>query len=389
MALLDIWQDSREQLDGKHVQQIIAFAGLGRLHDGSAASGEFREFLSHIPSSFLSTYSAQCLSDKFDDNGLALQDIINEVGRRLEFNVTNGRYRGTSSGTGAYDGLWQSAKSWSIIIEVKTTDAYNINLDKVVDYRRNLIKLDSVAKDKSSVLVIVGRQDTGSLEAQIRGSRHAWDVRLISVDAMFRLLNLKENLEDPAIVAKIQHILIPQEFTKVDGIIDIAFSAAEDVQQEEEAITSDDAIIDDHKTKFTPVSFNQACAKRVGKHINVDLLRKSRATFMSADESVAVVCSVAREQKEKTSPLFWFAFHPYQAVVLGKSPKAYVAFGCGSEERIVLIPYAEFSDMLSSLWITERHGSHYWHVHIAIEGRRVLLRRKKGFDDIDVTAHML
>jgi len=34
------------------------------------------------------------------------------------------------------------------------------------------------------VLIVVGRQDTGELEAQIRGSRHAWDIRLISAEAL-------------------------------------------------------------------------------------------------------------------------------------------------------------------------------------------------------------
>ena len=53
MALVDLWMSSRDQLQGKQVQQIIAFAGDGKLRDGSQASSEFRDFLAVLPSSQL------------------------------------------------------------------------------------------------------------------------------------------------------------------------------------------------------------------------------------------------------------------------------------------------------------------------------------------------
>jgi hypothetical protein len=41
MALLDLWRNDRAQLTEKHVQQVIAFAGDGKLRDGSTACDEF------------------------------------------------------------------------------------------------------------------------------------------------------------------------------------------------------------------------------------------------------------------------------------------------------------------------------------------------------------
>src|SRR5207249_1917345 len=75
----------------------------------------------------------------------------------------------------------------------------------------------------------------GDLEAQIRGSRYGWNIRLISIDALVRLLRLKETVADPAILQKISGILVPREFTRVDGIIDLVFATAEDVRQEADA----------------------------------------------------------------------------------------------------------------------------------------------------------
>jgi hypothetical protein len=148
-------------------------------------------------------YADQCLNQSFTDSGLALQDIVNEIGARLGADITPGRYRGTLKHLG-FDGLWKFSNGHSIVIEVKTTDAYRIDLNTIADYRKALIENGNITKDTSSMLLIVGRQDTGDLEAQIRGSRYAWDIRIISVDALLRFLSIKEEVEDPQLI---------QEFT--------------------------------------------------------------------------------------------------------------------------------------------------------------------------------
>ncbi len=53
MALVDLWRTSRDQIAAKHVQQLVAFAGDGRLSDGSQASPEFRTYLAQVPSELL------------------------------------------------------------------------------------------------------------------------------------------------------------------------------------------------------------------------------------------------------------------------------------------------------------------------------------------------
>jgi hypothetical protein len=103
MALVDLWKSSPEQIRGKTVQQLLGFAGDGKLRDGKATSAEFREFLGHVPSDFLAEFANQCLESPFQDSGLALQDVINQVGKRLSFQIEHGRYRGTAGEVG-FDG---------------------------------------------------------------------------------------------------------------------------------------------------------------------------------------------------------------------------------------------------------------------------------------------
>jgi hypothetical protein len=206
MALVDLWSQTQLQLAGKHIQQIIAFAGDGKLRDGNAASNELRQFLSVVPSGVLRQYTSECLEGSFTDSGLALQEIVNQIGHRLGFSVEHGRYRGAQNAIG-FDGIWNLSDGRSIIIEVKTTDAYRIDLDTIAGYRGALKAAGKIEQDRSSMLIVVGRQDTGDLEAQIRGSRHAWDIRLISVDGLLRLMTLKEEVEDPRTLQKIHNII--------------------------------------------------------------------------------------------------------------------------------------------------------------------------------------
>jgi hypothetical protein len=84
MSLAGLRSISREQLEGMHVRQIIAFAGGGQLTDVGAGASEFREFLGLVPSEYLSRYAEECLSESFPGSGFALQDVVNQIGRRLE-----------------------------------------------------------------------------------------------------------------------------------------------------------------------------------------------------------------------------------------------------------------------------------------------------------------
>ena len=390
MPLLDIWAKSPDQLNDKQIHQLIAFAGSGKLLDESPCSVEFRSFLATVPSENLVTYSEQCLSQSFQDSGLALQDVVNEIGARLGAAVTFGRYRGNTKHTG-FDGLWEFASGQSIVIEVKTTDAYRIDLNTIAEYRRKLVADGKIAEANSSMLLVVGRQDTGDLEAQIRGSRHAWDIRIISVDALLRLMRIKEELEDPLIVQRIHSILIPREFTRLDAIADVLFSAAEEIKQDETPVEVQDESEGSKpdELKAPPVAFHESCVKRVQTKLSISLIKRSRAGYSSPDHTVALNCSVSKEHNPDTHPNYWFAFHPHQQVFLQKHKSSYVAFGCGTSKRLIVIPYEKFEPWLQSTWTTSKDDRTYWHVVIYRDGEKYTLRRKKGAKAVDLTPYLL
>ncbi|MFH1059594.1 MAG: hypothetical protein V1797_13065 [Pseudomonadota bacterium] len=390
MALLDIWKKTPDQLKDKQVQQLIAFAGAGKLLDGSECSLEFRSFLARVPSDELATYADQCLASSFPESGLALQDIVNEIGSRLGAEVTSGRYRGTKNQVG-FDGLWLFPNGHAIVAEVKTTDAYRIDLNTIANYRKNLIDGDNIAEAASSILLIVGRQDTGDLEAQIRGSRYAWNIRIISVEALRSLMLIKEEVEDPQIIRRIHSILIPREFTRLDEIADILFSTTEDIKQEVVAPESEISLSDKkQKTpKFTPVAFHDECVSVIQTYLHENLIKRSRAQYSTPDKSIVVNCAVSKEHNPEASPNYWFAFHPHQKESLENVPSSYVAFGCGSSKRVLLIPFQEFNNWLGGMWTTQSADRNYWHVVIYRKESNYFLHRKKGEKIIDLTAFLL
>jgi len=384
MPLSDIWLNSRDQLQDKHVQQIISFAGEGQLKDGSTASTEFRDFLSLVPPEFLLRYADQCLNESFPTSGLALQDIVNQIGRRLGFEVTDGRYRGSTSAIG-FDGIWRLPDGHCIVVEVKTTDAYRVDLGTIADYRRELANEDTIPQDKSSILIVVGRHDTGDLEAQVRGSRHAWDVRLISVDALARLMSVKQALEDPAIIARMHAILVPREFTKLDEIVEIVFTAAEEIKQEEIEPEEEEQ----ERESQPPAAFHNACVARIEKSMGQPLVKRTRATYLSADGKTAFTCAISRTYRKGGQDTYWFAFHPHQRQFLESAPSAYVAFGCGSENTVLLIPATEFFQWLPEMLTTESENRFYWHVNITKDEQGTVLHRKRGAEWINLGQFLL
>jgi hypothetical protein len=121
MPLSQFWKTAREAVLKMTIEQVVSSAGDGILLDQSPCSDEFRQYLNVAPIERLFDYSRHCLESSFNKSGLVLQDIVNEFGRRLDFEVENGLYQGKRNAVG-FDGIWRAKGEPDLIIEVKTTD---------------------------------------------------------------------------------------------------------------------------------------------------------------------------------------------------------------------------------------------------------------------------
>ncbi|MBA4159981.1 MAG: hypothetical protein H0X65_21310 [Gemmatimonadetes bacterium] len=93
---------------------------------------------------------------------------------------------------------------------------------------------------------------------------------------------------------------------------------------------------------------------RIEQFLNRMLMKRSRATFETADRSLALICAVSREHERGGVPSYWFAFHPHQRDFLAAAPEAHVAFGCGSPDAVLLISFGGLPEWLERVTTSGR-----------------------------------
>ena len=376
MPLLDLWATNPDVIEDMSIEQVVSTAGDGTLRDDNESSQELRQYLGQVSSELLTGYVEHCLTSSFSNSGFVLQDLVNELGRRLEYEVSDGRYRGTPNQIGN-DGLWRDPAGHAIIVEVKTSDTYRISLDKLVQYRDELAKASEIRPD-SSILIVVGRQDTGELEAQVRGSRHAWDIRIISVDALVSLIRLMESTEGSETGSKIRNLLVPREYTRLDEMVDIMFTTVRDVEAVAEADIADPDPTDettisdqgDNQWQFTDGKTLQAKREEIVAALNrresTKLVKKSRALYWSSDRQTRAAFTISKRYTKSGQSPYWYAYHPQWDEFLGEGRKSYIVLGCMDLPIAFAIPVETFRKNLDDLNVTVRPGSerHYWHIKI-------------------------
>lgn len=405
MPLLDIWKNSPHSVLNMNIQQILSMAGDGRLRDGSECATELREFFLEIDRETLKFYADYCLENSFEFSGFVLQDIINEVGRRFSFDVTHGLFRGRQNKNNA-DGVWRG-EDWAFIIEVKTTDAYTIDLDKIADYQTAYCTTEEALP--SSCLIVVGRQDTATLEDQVRGSRHNWEMRIVGVEALFEALALKELTEDKTLGGKLIDLLKPREFTRVDQILSAAFDFATDRGQAvENTIEGSEnlPIVAEPKAEFMPgeeeviekkrtiqsdrKSIEQLkvkIASQLKERFNVNLTRQ-RSLFESQPSGIRFSVAVSKSYPQKDK--YWFSCHIRQLSFLSEAKRGYFILACLDTQRAFSVPVSIMKKLNEGMLFTVPKGDltkKYYHVVIRQDNSRLFIYTHVDHSEHDITPY--
>lgn len=370
MPLLSFWKSDPRSVLSMSIEQIVGAGGDGKLRDFSECSDELRAFLREVPTEYLRRYAEHCLSDGFQKSGQVLQDVVNEIGRRLDFEVENGRYSGVSNAIGN-DGLWRAPDGHDLVVEVKTSSAFRIPLDTIAGYRDALREAGTISPSHS-MLVVVGRDDTGELEAQLRGSRHAWDMRLISVDSLFRLLEIKESTEEAETARKIRGVLRPVEYTRLDALVDVLFTTAKDAEDKmSDAVEPDEIKEAGEASSWQFTAPSALAAKRetiisaVSDKLGQALIKRTRATYWDSSKDHRAICTLSKRYTRDNAIPYWFAYHPAWDEFLAGAADAVVVLGAMDLSVCFAVPHGLFRTRLPELNTTENaDGGRYWHVKI-------------------------
>src|SRR5690606_25291351 len=146
---------------------------------------------------------------------------------------------------------------------------------------------------------------------------HAWDIRLISAEALIKLVTLKENSDDPETGNKIRSVLMPVEYTRLDRLVDVLFTTATDVEPIitdvesdaiEETLVPANERLQRGTWEFTDSVLLQQKREQIIKSFSnirgLSLIKKSRALYWSSDHANRVACTISKRYKRGSYP-YW------------------------------------------------------------------------------------
>jgi len=242
-------------------------------------------------------------------------------------------------------------------------------------YRKNLlgdgeekVRFDILSEESQTYLESCYAFATTALaaELQVRGSKHAWTVRMISADALAKLVALKENSELDS-VGKIHELLIPFEYTKLDKIIEIAFTVAEDATAalkeeqagESETLPSETEAAKQHHTSPEAISLLRSNIVRSLSSAYPPLVKKSRALYWSADKTLRVAVTISKQYGDGG---YWYAYHSDWDSFLGEASQGLYVLGCIGRDEAYMLPYQWIHSRIGYLNVTEREDNAHFHI---------------------------
>ena len=372
-----------EKIKDWSIDRIINLFGDGILADNSECSNEYRNYLTSRPIETLERHINECVKNqKLDKSqkGFIFQDIVNELGNRLQYTVEHGLYRGSTNSPG-HDGLWKSENS-DIIVEVKSVSHYIFDLDKTLGkYKTNLENQGKISKNSSN-LIVVYEGDTKTWEQQINGTPYLWTTRIITIKWLLKLVKLKiENTDDENTLNQIRQILTPTSYINVDKLIEILFSTVEDALEESKG---DDEIGDTEKRTIKTnreeidITRNKSIEGFENK-FNVKLIKNSRALYWDESKKIRVASIVSKRYVDDRIP-YWYAYHPRYQNFFKDGEKCYLLICCTDKDKTYAVPsdimnkQVEFLNSTPPDLSNAKEGDrYYWHLHIKDDDNKMML----------------
>lgn len=311
--LINAWNAEQNEFK-MSMKQVVSLAGDGSLENEESIE-ELREFFSLLDLKTMGRLLKDCLSKEkkqvFDSRGFALQDLINEMGRRLGYKVENGLYRGKKNEVGQ-DGLWILNDEHYIIMESKTSDDYSIEIEKLIGYRDKLKAEGRIpsSNKKTSILIVYGSDRKSAFKNAVKGSDYSSIIRLISADALFRLVELSEQ-NDVSVMKQIHSLLRPEDYHVLDNLIELVFPQT----KEERIITTPskkEEVCGEASNKVnTTCPDNPLFADKslkIGPFVYKTMENLSKSGYVFSDEDIKALCSDQAMNKiigmQRNMPLF-------------------------------------------------------------------------------------
>jgi hypothetical protein len=163
--------------------------------DESRASEQFREIIEdeQTTTEEIEAYLQEAIAGSEPYHNKALQDLVNNIGRRLGFEVEYGIYQGRSDTIG-YDGHWISTATdddTHIVVETKTNTAYSIDPGQAGEYMSELVDEHKIDRKQVYGLYVIGEADIETVSQTVLGSQYRDRMRVITAQRLLDLLEIQ------------------------------------------------------------------------------------------------------------------------------------------------------------------------------------------------------
>jgi hypothetical protein len=144
---------------------------------------------------------------------------------------------------------------------------------------------------------------------------------------------------------------------------------------------------DNSQAEQQRANFHSAMISRLEAQFRQRLYRRARVVWATTDNSVLVSCQASSRLDEK----YWFGLVRSTKELLQANAHSLCAFGLGSAERIVLIPFEVVADHLTELStsLDDSGEIRHWNITFREVNDRLELLLTSAQDNLDVSRYLL
>jgi hypothetical protein len=171
---------------------------------------------------------------------------------------------------------------------------------------------------------------------------------------------------------------MPVEYTRLDFLVDVMFTAATDV----EPVVMEPVLGGEEPSakqggeqsgtwEFTDAALMQEKRDQIiatmSSRIGGPLVKKSRALYWNPDHEQRVACTISKRYLKRSGYPYWYAYHPQWREFLGQGSVGFLVLGCMDLPLAFAIPRDQIHAVLDQLNTTDTESGavKYWHLHIA------------------------
>jgi hypothetical protein len=151
-----------------------------------------------------------------------------------------------------------------------------------------------------------------------------------------------------------------------------------------------DEDVDDDDSGEKRAGFHAEIIPLIEQNLGTPLVKQARVLWAAPDDSVLVSCQVSKKF-DRTDVDYWFGLKRSTKEALDDHPNGYCAFGLGSPDKVLLVPFSVVAENIDNLHMSpDQEGKiRHWHIRFREQDGRMELLFVSDQGTLDVSDYFL